>query len=42
VVGGKITSVTQVSSAISNFGDKVSTTIGTVVSNIGKYFGFGK
>jgi hypothetical protein len=42
VVGGKITSVTQVSSAISTFGQDVATKVGTVVSNIGQYFGFKK
>jgi len=41
VVGGKITSVTQVSSAISNFGNNVATKVATVAKSIGRYFGFG-
>ena len=40
VVGGKITSVTQVSSAISNFGNNVASKIGTVAKSIGKLFKF--
>jgi hypothetical protein len=42
VVGGKITSVTEVSSAISTFGKDVATKVATVATSIGKYFGFGK
>jgi hypothetical protein len=40
VVGGKITSVTQVSSAISKFGNNVVSKIGTVATSIGKLFKF--
>jgi len=40
VVGGKITSVTQVSSAISTFGNSVVSKIGTVAKSIGKLFKF--
>jgi len=40
VVGGKITSVTQISSAISTFGNDVANKIGTVAKSIGKLFKF--
>ena len=40
VVGGKVTAVTQISSAVSTFGNNVVSKIGTVAKSIGKIFGF--
>ena len=40
VVGGNITAVTQISSAISTFGNNVVNKIGSVARSIGKKFGF--
>jgi hypothetical protein len=40
VVGGNITAVTQISSAISTFGNSVVSKVGTVAKSIGKIFGF--
>jgi phage-related protein len=40
VVGGNITAVTQISSAISTFSNSVATKIGSVARSIGRKFGF--
>jgi hypothetical protein len=40
VVGGNITAVTQISSAISTFSNSVASKIGSVARSIGKKFGF--
>jgi hypothetical protein len=40
VVGGKVTAVTQISSAVSTFGNNVVSKIGSVARSIGKIFGF--
>ena len=40
VVGSSVTSVTQVTSLVSNIGSKISTTIASIGTSIGKMFGF--